>query len=77
MEAIKAWLDIQVESMMPQSALSQTVRCMIEQWPGLKNYPFDDTIRENALHYRERHGGWAQRTSFWPKPRMNGRISTV
>jgi len=55
MKEIKAWLDMQVESVLPQSAVGQAVRYMLKQWPRLKNYlldgrlEIDNNLVENAV----------------------------
>jgi len=55
MKEIKAWLDMQVESVLPQSAIGQAVRYMLKQWLRLENYlldgrlEIDNNLVENAI----------------------------
>ena len=55
MKEIKTWLDEQVQSVLPQSAIGQAVRYMLKQWPRLENYlldgrlEIDNNLVENAI----------------------------
>jgi hypothetical protein len=55
LQEMKAWLDVHVNSLLPQSAIGRAVRYMLKQWPKLGNYvldgrlEIDNNLVENAI----------------------------